>query len=140
MSEGRAVALDERVALDIPIENLGRIQFDVEADCPATLVLLPERPSDQPHALPVAPEHYDEVARARGERRGGLREGLGSQGGCSGVPSFIGEWSGEQTDRGACRMEGFVFRQDVPDVLGQTQGEIDTGDLGAALAAEPEPP
>jgi hypothetical protein len=39
-------------------------------------------------------------------------------------------------DRGACRMEGFVLPQDVPDCLGQLAGEIDPGDLRAALASE----
>jgi len=34
-------------------------------------------------------------------------------------------------------MEGFVLGQDVPDRLGQLAGEIDPGDLGAALASEP---
>ena len=44
--------------------------------------------------------------------------------------------SSDQTDRGACRMEGFVLREDVPDGLGQLTGEVDPGDLGAALAPE----
>ena len=33
-------------------------------------------------------------------------------------------------------MEGFVLREDVPDGLGQLAGEVDPGDLGAALAPE----
>ena len=33
-------------------------------------------------------------------------------------------------------MEGFVLREDVPDGLGQLTGEVDPGDLGAALAPE----
>src|SRR5664280_2426313 len=44
--------------------------------------------------------------------------------------------SSDQTDRGACRMEGFVLREDVPDGLGQLASEVDPGDLGAALAPE----
>ena len=44
--------------------------------------------------------------------------------------------SSDQTDRGACRMEGFVLREDVPDRLGQLASEVDPGDLGAALAPE----
>src|ERR1035437_2570671 len=44
--------------------------------------------------------------------------------------------SSDQTDRGACRMEGFVLREDVPDGLGQLTGEVDPGDLGTALATE----
>ncbi len=34
-------------------------------------------------------------------------------------------------------MERFVLSEDIPDRLGQLAGEIDPGDLGAALAAEP---
>jgi len=45
--------------------------------------------------------------------------------------------SGDQTHGGACRMERFVLSEDIPDRLGQLAGEIDPGDLGAALAAEP---
>ena len=44
--------------------------------------------------------------------------------------------SSDQTDRGACRMEGLVLREDVPDGLGQLASEVDPGDLGAALAPE----
>ena len=44
--------------------------------------------------------------------------------------------SSDQTDRGACRMEWFVLREDVPDGLGQLASEVDPGDLGAALAPE----
>src|SRR5665811_275656 len=44
--------------------------------------------------------------------------------------------SSDQTDRRACRMEGFVLGEDVPDGLGQLAGKIDAGDLGAALAPE----
>jgi hypothetical protein len=41
-----------------------------------------------------------------------------------------------QSRRGACRSEGFVAREHVPDRLGQAAGDVDLGDLGAALAAE----
>jgi hypothetical protein len=44
--------------------------------------------------------------------------------------------SSDQTDRGACRVEGFVLREDVPDGLGQLASEVDPGDLGAALAPQ----
>src|SRR6476646_5408348 len=39
--------------------------------------------------------------------------------------------------RGACRGEGLVGREHVPDRLGQSAGQVDLGDLGAALAAQP---
>src|SRR3954468_9968916 len=40
-------------------------------------------------------------------------------------------------DSGACRSEGLVAGEHVPDGLGEPAGEVDLGDLGAALAAEP---
>src|SRR5439155_4618366 len=44
--------------------------------------------------------------------------------------------SGDQVDRGTCRGEWFVLGEDVPDRLGELAGEIDPGDLGAALTPE----
>jgi len=47
--------------------------------------------------------------------------------------------SGSQANYGACRSEGLerlVAGQHVPDRLGQLAGELDLGDLGAALAPE----
>src|SRR6516165_12388554 len=47
--------------------------------------------------------------------------------------------SGSQANNGACRSEGLerlVAGQHVPDRLGQLAGELDLGDLRAALAAE----
>lgn len=41
-----------------------------------------------------------------------------------------------QSRRGACRSEGLVFGEHVPDRLGQPSGDIDLGDLRAALLAE----
>ena len=38
---------------------------------------------------------------------------------------------------GACRSEGSVGRQHVPDRLGEAAGQVDLGDLGAALATQP---
>jgi hypothetical protein len=59
-----AVADEHRVALDIPIGNLRRIQFDIEKSRPATLVLVPESPSDPPQVLAVPVEHYAQVSQA----------------------------------------------------------------------------
>jgi hypothetical protein len=59
-----AVAVDDRITLDIAIDQLRRIQFDIEKSRPATLVLVPERPSDPPQVLSVPKEHYHEVADA----------------------------------------------------------------------------
>src|SRR5689334_22229560 len=47
--------------------------------------------------------------------------------------------SGSQANNGACRSEGLewlVAGEHVPDRLGQLAGELDLGDLGAALAAQ----
>ena len=40
-------------------------------------------------------------------------------------------------DRGACRSEGLVAGEHVPDRFGQAAGDIDLGDFRAALLAEP---
>ena len=59
-----AVADDQRVALQITFPALRRIQFDIERDRPATLVIVPESVHDEPQVLAVAPEHYDDISRA----------------------------------------------------------------------------
>src|SRR3954447_25061799 len=41
-----------------------------------------------------------------------------------------------QTKSGACRSEGLVAGEHVPDRFGQLAAEVDLGDLWAALAAE----
>jgi hypothetical protein len=58
------IASEERIALDLPIDNLRRIQFDIERDRPATLVVVPQRPLDEPQILAVKPEEYEAVAEA----------------------------------------------------------------------------
>jgi hypothetical protein len=59
-----AVAESDRVALDVPFEGLRRIQFDIERERPATLVIVPEHPSHEPQVMAVPPERYPEVTRA----------------------------------------------------------------------------
>src|SRR5438093_8541996 len=44
--------------------------------------------------------------------------------------------SGGQAVGGACRSEGFVAGEHVPDRFGESAGEVDLGDLGAALFAD----
>src|SRR3954471_10516763 len=44
--------------------------------------------------------------------------------------------SGGQGVRGTCRSEGLVAAEHVPDRFGESAGEVDLGDLGAALFAE----
>jgi hypothetical protein len=59
-----AVASQDRLALDVPIDNLRRVEFDIERDRPATLVVVPERPLDEPQVLVVRPAEYEAVAQA----------------------------------------------------------------------------
>jgi hypothetical protein len=59
-----AVANAERLMLDVPIDNLRRIQFDLERDRPATLVIVPERRQDEPQVLAIEPQDYDAIVRA----------------------------------------------------------------------------
>jgi hypothetical protein len=59
-----AVATAERVMLDVPIANLRRIQFDIERDRPATPVIVPVSPHDEPQILVVRPSEYEAVGQA----------------------------------------------------------------------------
>jgi hypothetical protein len=71
------VASRERKMLDVPIDGLRRIQFDIERQRPATLVLVPEEPSHEPQVLAVPPEEYAGVAEALvllGRRLAGLQQ------------------------------------------------------------------
>ena len=56
-----AVALGERIALDVPLPSLRRIQFDIEKRRPAALVFVPESVEHQPQVLTVSAEQYQEV-------------------------------------------------------------------------------
>lgn len=58
------ITADDHVLLDVLIEELRRIQFDIERHRPATLVIVPERPSDEPQVLAVQPADYEVVADA----------------------------------------------------------------------------
>ena len=59
-----AVASGDRLALDIAFDGLRRIQFDIERTRPATLVIVPEKASDEPQVLAIPPERFDEITRA----------------------------------------------------------------------------
>ena len=59
-----AVVEGDRTALDIAVESVRRIQFDIEKTRPATLVIVPEEPSSAPQVLTVRPEEYQDVADA----------------------------------------------------------------------------
>ena len=73
-----AVGSTDRLTLDIGLDGLRRIQFDIERDRPATLVVVPEQPSHEPQVLAVHPEDYPAVAQALvyiGQRLAGHRDG-----------------------------------------------------------------
>jgi hypothetical protein len=59
-----AVAEADRIALDMAIDELRRIQFDIERNRPATLVIVPEHPRHEPQVLAIPPEHFGEVGEA----------------------------------------------------------------------------
>ncbi len=59
-----AVTEAERLRLDIEIATLRRIQFDIERERPATLVIVPDDPMDEPQVLAIPPEHFQAVGDA----------------------------------------------------------------------------
>lgn len=59
-----AVADEMRVALQILYPALRRIEFDIERNRPATLVIVPESAHDEPQVLAVPPADYEGVCQA----------------------------------------------------------------------------
>ena len=59
-----AIGTEERLQLDTEIAAVRRIQFDIERDRPATLVIVPDHPSHEPQVLAIPPEHYGAVGEA----------------------------------------------------------------------------
>ncbi|MEA2518612.1 MAG: hypothetical protein QOF49_692 [Chloroflexota bacterium] len=58
------VAAPSRLALAIEFAAVRRVQFDIERDRPATLVIVPELASDEPQVLAIAPHQYEAAAAA----------------------------------------------------------------------------
>jgi hypothetical protein len=58
------VAAPTRVSLAIPFEGVRRIQFDIERNRPATLVVVPELGHHEPQVLAIPPEQYHAAAAA----------------------------------------------------------------------------
>jgi len=58
------VASPNRLALAVPIDGLRRIQFDIERQRPATLVIVPELARHEAQVLSIPPEHYRDAAEA----------------------------------------------------------------------------
>lgn len=59
-----AIAQGIRIALNVPIERVRRIEFDIEMSRPATLVIVPEKATDAPQVLTVPVDQYEEVVAA----------------------------------------------------------------------------
>lgn len=59
-----AIATDGRVAMDLPINDLRRIQFDIERERPATLVLVPDLAAREPQVLAIPHDQIDAVTQA----------------------------------------------------------------------------
>jgi hypothetical protein len=59
-----AVANAERLMLDVPIDGLRRIQFDIERNRPATLVIVPEDAMHEPQVLAIEASGFKAIARA----------------------------------------------------------------------------
>lgn len=67
---GRLVITDRRVVitengvitLDVSIDNLRLVEFDLESQRPATVIIVPEHPRDPPRQLAIEPHQFDEVA------------------------------------------------------------------------------
>jgi hypothetical protein len=58
------VAARERVALSIGFHELRRIQFDIERDRPATMVIVPEEAHYEPQVLAIPPQEFKATAEA----------------------------------------------------------------------------
>jgi hypothetical protein len=74
------VATEDRVTLAIPFEGLRRVQFDIEKNRPATLVLVPEKFENRPQVLAVPPEEYGAIARALAAIGAGLQRAAATTG------------------------------------------------------------
>jgi hypothetical protein len=59
-----AVAQADRTVLDVELDKLRRIQFDIERERPATLVIVPEHVYDEPQVLAIPPDAYHAVGAA----------------------------------------------------------------------------
>jgi hypothetical protein len=51
-----------RTTLDLPFDGLRRVEFNIEHERPATLVVVPNTSDHLPEAITVEPDHYADVA------------------------------------------------------------------------------
>jgi hypothetical protein len=63
-THGLTVIDGGRTALDVPFAAVRRLQFDIERSRPATLVVVPDHPADQPQVLPIGQDQYAAIAEA----------------------------------------------------------------------------
>jgi hypothetical protein len=59
-----AVTDAQRIALNVELRKLRRIQFDIERERPATMVIVPDDPRHEAQVITVPPEQYDAVGSA----------------------------------------------------------------------------
>ncbi len=59
-----AVAQTDRTMLDVELDKVRRIQFDIERERSATLVIVPEHVDDEPQVLAIPPDAYQAVGDA----------------------------------------------------------------------------
>lgn len=58
------VGSEGRTVLDVPMEDVRRIQFDIERDRPATLVIVPDSAWRDSQVIMVEPDEYEAVCHA----------------------------------------------------------------------------
>jgi len=56
------VAARKRVTLSVGFHELRRIQFDIERDRPATMVIVPEEAHHEPQVLAIPPQEFKAAA------------------------------------------------------------------------------
>ena len=70
--DGRVVVTDkrlavteaQRIALNVELQKIRRIQFDIERQRPATMVIVPDDPRDEAQVITVPPEQFDAAGAA----------------------------------------------------------------------------
>jgi hypothetical protein len=75
-----SVMSSDRTVLDLPIRQLRRIQFDIERGRPATLVIVPEHPANEPQVVIVPPDQYVAAGRTLAHLGQRLAEVSGADG------------------------------------------------------------
>ena len=61
------VTENRRITIDVPIDNLRLVEFDLESQRPARVIVVPEDPREPPLELAIEPQQYDEGASVLAE-------------------------------------------------------------------------